>query len=203
MLIKICVLLGITLSLFSAEVYKTYFVYDCSEDYRFVAEVQTTEAWLFLPNKTSKLLRDDNKSFSYSVEDITYSYKGIEADLSVAQKRYHCKNDGIAATFERAKFDGVSFRAIGNEPGWILHIMPDNKVVFITNHGRVKTHFKVEKQFSEKNATEFRLRSKNNLLYLRIENRICRDTKTDRSYESSVYLNFDGHELRGCGQSLF
>ncbi len=134
---------------------------------------------------------------------ITFSLFSAEADLSVTQNRYHCKNDGIAATFECAKFEGVSFRAIGNEPGWILNIMPDNKVAFITNHGKVKTYFKVEKQFSEKNATEFILRSKNNLLYLRIENRVCRDSMTDRSYESSVYLNFDGHELRGCGQSLF
>ena len=203
MLFKLFVLLCISLSLFSVEGKKEYYVYTCSEGYRFVAEVQTAETWLFLPDKTVKLLRDDNAHQTYRVEGATYTYQGAQADLSVAKNRYHCKNDGIAATFERAKFEGVSFRAIGNEPGWILNIMPDNKVVFIINHGKVKTHFKVEKQFSEKNATEFRLRSKNNLLYLRIENRVCRDTMTDRIYESSVYLNFDGHELRGCGKSLF
>ena len=203
MLFKLLLFLCINLSVLSAEGKKEYFVYNCNEGYHFVAEVQTAEAWLFLPNKTLKLLRDDNEHQTYSAEGVSYRYKGAEADLSMAKNSYHCQNDGIAATFERAKFEGVAFRAIGNEPGWILNIMPDNKVVFITNLGKDKIHFKVEKQVSDKNSIEYRLRSNHNLLFLRIESRVCKDTMADREYESSVYLNFDGNELRGCGKGLF
>ena len=112
-------------------------------------------------------------------------------------------NDGIAARFEKAKFEGVSFRAIGNEPGWTLEFLSDKEVLLITNLGQDKTLFTVEEHYEAKNSTEYKLRSKHNSLYVRIEKRLCFDTMVEGSYESTVYLNFDGHELRGCGKALY
>ena len=113
------------------------------------------------------------------------------------------ENDGIAATFERAKLNGVTFRAIGNEPGWILDIISEEEVMLHTNLGQDKTMFKVVTTYKEKNVTEYKMKSENNTLFVRIENRVCKDTMVDRSYASTVYMNFDGHELRGCGKALY
>ena len=113
------------------------------------------------------------------------------------------ENDGIAATFERAKHNGVAFRAIGNEPGWILEITSDKEVLFLTNLGQDRTHFEVIEKFSDYNSTEYEMRSQYNVLYIRIENRRCQDTMVDRVYESTVYINFDGVNMTGCGKALF
>ncbi len=112
-------------------------------------------------------------------------------------------NDGIAATFERAKLNGVAFRAIGNEPGWILEISSDKEVLFLTNLGQDKTYFEVIDKFSEHDSTEYKMRSKQNFLLVRIEKRRCQDTMVDRVYESTVYINFDGVYMKGCGKALF
>ncbi len=109
------------------------------------------------------------------------------------------ENNGIAAVFERARAEGVLFRAIGNEPGWILEISSDKEVLFLTNLGQDRTHFEVIEKFSEYGATEYKMRSKHNFLLVRIEKRRCRDTMVDRVYESTVYINFDGVYMKGCG----
>ena len=112
------------------------------------------------------------------------------------------EHDGITAAFERARSEGVHFRAIGNEPGWILEISSDKEVMFLTNLGEDKTHFEVIDKFSEHGSTEYKMRSKYNFLLVRIEKRRCQDTMVDKVYESTVYINFDGVYMKGCGKVL-
>ncbi len=105
--------------------------------------------------------------------------------------------------FAEVKEKGVVFRAVGNEPGWVLEITSDKKVLFLTNDGEDKTYFEVTEKFSDHSSTEYKMRSENNLLYIRIENRRCQNTMVDRVYESTVYINFDGVNMKGCGKALF
>lgn len=122
--------------------------------------------------------------------------------LMVALSLYAESNEnGIEAKFEKAKQNGVTFRAVGNEPGWILEIS-SNDVLFLTNLGQDRTHFNVVKTFSEYNTREYEMHSKNNTLHVRIEKRRCQDTMVDRVYASTVYINFDGVNMTGCGKAL-
>ena len=179
---------------------KKVFVYHCNDNYTFSAEVSEDNAWLFLPKETLELSRAGNH---YKNAKTLFSNKGWDANLSLRDKQYHCKNDGIAATWEKAKLKGVAFRAVGNEPGWILEIYSDEKVDFWTANGQDKTGFKIIEQHSNITSTEYKMASKYNTLFVRIEARNCQDTMVQRSYESTVYINFDGSELRGCGQALY
>jgi len=110
--------------------------------------------------------------------------------------------DGVTAVFERARSEGVLFRAVGNEPGWILEISSDKEVLFLTNLGQDRTDFKIIEKFSEHGSTEYKMRSKHNFLLVRIEKRRCQDTMVDKVYESTVYINFDGVYMMGCGKAL-
>ncbi len=204
MLLKFLLLLFTSMHLLADVKESSFFVYNCTDKYNFVVEVQKDVAWLFLPNKTVKAAQQKSASGAkYSVDNIVFWSKGYEATLDDGKQKYYCKNDGIAATFERAKHKGVAFRAIGNEPGWTLEIISDNEVLFLTNLGQDKTHFKVTKKFSEHNSIEYEMHSKYNVLHVRIENRSCQDTMADRTYESTVYINFDGVNMQGCGKALF
>jgi len=199
---NIYLFLFLTASLLAGD--KEYFVYTCDHNYSYVAEVSEKEAWLFLPSKTVQTVaKGEGENKHYIAKGVRYKLKGFKAELTVVQKHYHCQNDGIAARFEKAKFEGVSFRAIGNEPSWTLEFLSDKEVLLITNLGQDKTNFVVQEHYEANNSTEYKLRSKYNSLYVRIENRVCFDTMVERSYESTVYLNFDGHELRGCGKALY
>ena len=204
MIVRLLLVFVMSLSLSAETKVKSIFVYNCSDNYKFVAEIQKDEAWLFLPSKTVKAKRDKSASGEkYSIGNIVYWSKGYEATLDDGEKRYQCKNDGIAATFERAKLSGVAFRAIGNEPGWILEVTSDREVLFLTNLGQDKTHFEVTEKFSDYSSTEYEMHSNHNVLHVRIENRRCQDTMVERTYESTVYINFDGVNMIGCGKALY
>ena len=105
--------------------------------------------------------------------------------------------------FAETKEMDVGFRAFGNEPGWILTIVSDKSAHFFTNAGEDKTEFEIIERFSAYGAVEYKMRSINNQLHVRIEKRRCQDTINDKLYKSTVYINFDGVNMKGCGKALF
>ena len=40
--------------------------------------------------------------------------------------------------WEKAREDGVQFRAVGNEPGWLIEIREDKKIRFINDYGSLE-----------------------------------------------------------------
>lgn len=40
--------------------------------------------------------------------------------------------------WQRAKEDGVQFRAVGNEPGWLVEIRDDQMIKFINDYGNLE-----------------------------------------------------------------
>ena len=204
MLIRLFFLLTLSLFLHANDIKSTVFVYNCTNNYHFVAELKKDEAWLFLPLKTLKVDKvESNSETIYTSDNTVFSYNGHKATLRVDKEHYSCQNDGITATFEKAKLDGVAFRGIGNEPGWVLEITSDKEVVLITNLGENTTTFEVTEKYLGTHATEYKMKSIHNTLFVRIENRECKDTMVDKTYESTVYINFDGINMQGCGKSLY
>jgi len=201
---RLFLLLLISLSLSANEEKSAVFVYNCNNNYNFVAELKNNEAWLFLPSKTVQVNKVESSSdVVYSSKKISYMHKGSKSTLTVDKKVYNCSNDAIAATFEKAKLSGVAFRAIGNEPGWILEMTLDKEVVLLTSLGTVRTNFTVVEKFSDGYSMEYKMKSTHNTLFVRIEKRACKDTMVDRTYESMVYINFDGVNMQGCGKALY
>lgn len=40
--------------------------------------------------------------------------------------------------WEKAKENGIQFRAVGNEPGWLIEIREDEKVRFVNDYGNLE-----------------------------------------------------------------
>ncbi len=95
------------------------FVYDCAEDYCFVACVEKNFVWLFLPTKTVSLPRvPSGVGDKFSDGKIMFWSRNQEALLKIADNvQYSCVNNPLKAVWEHAKLTGVDFRAVGNEPG--------------------------------------------------------------------------------------
>ena len=51
--------------------------------------------------------------------------------------------------FAEVKEKRAIFQAVGNEPGWVLEIISDKKMLFLTNGGESKTHFEITEKFYE------------------------------------------------------
>ena len=40
--------------------------------------------------------------------------------------------------WEKAEAEGIHFRAVGNEPGWLIEVRDDQKIKFVNNYGSLE-----------------------------------------------------------------
>ena len=102
-----------------------------------------------------------------------------------------------------AKLRGVAFRAIGQEPGWLLEMTTGDKILLVTNTGQTITEYPyVEPEvFQTQRKSIFSV--KPGELTVTIEGVKCRDTMSDEVFEVSVFIVLNGRQLNGCGRALY
>ncbi len=77
--------------------------------------------------------------------------------------------------WHKAKLRGVAFRAIGQEPGWLLEIKNGEEILIVTNYGQDKVAYPYVEPREDKAArrTVFQVDADTRVL---IEGRPCSDT---------------------------
>ncbi len=180
-------------------------VYECGDDYTFVARIQNDTAWVFLPGRTIALFQVTAESGAkYELGDIVLTIEGEEAQLhQVDVPEMACVNNRRSAIWEHAKLNGADFRAIGNEPGWHLVIYPD-RIVLVADYGAATYEFDTPEPTTDPTAaqTTYRTANDSHRLTLLIEGRRCMDTMSDEEFEVTVTVTIDGQTLLGCGRAL-
>jgi len=183
------------------------FVYECGGDYSFVARIEGEKAWLFLLGRTVPLPKVPSGSGAkYSNGQITLWSKGEEALMLFGEReRYTCRNNRVRSVWEHAKFNGVSFRAVGNEPGWHLEIYMQERMVLVTDYGESSLEFAVPEPDTDQRArtTTYSIQDGEHDLTILIEGRPCQDTMSGEEFEAAVTVTLNGRTLSGCGRSLF
>jgi len=101
-----------------------------------------------------------------------------------------------------AKLRGVSFRAIGQEPAWLLEITDGEKIYLVTAYGKSKITYPYVKPeiHPEERQTVFAVKDKN--LEVIIKGIPCSDIMSGEKFEVSVFIDVDGKQLKGCGRAL-
>ena len=108
------------------------YAFDCSGGPGFVITQVDSEAInLALPDGVRRLTRERTASGAqYSDGQITVWNKGQEAALEISGHTYTCVENRARSIREDARARGVEFRGTGNEPGWVLEVLPD-RIAFI------------------------------------------------------------------------
>ena len=101
-----------------------------------------------------------------------------------------------------AKLRGVAFRAVGQEPGWLLEIRNGEEILLVTDYGQNRIPFPYIDPQEDKTArkTVFPLNESSNIL---IEGKPCTDSMSGEAFEVTVTITLDSKTLRGCGRALF
>ena len=102
-----------------------------------------------------------------------------------------------------AKLRGVAFRAIGQEPGWLLEMTTGKKILLVTNTGQTRTEYAyVEPEvFQDQRKSVFSV--KQDEFKITIEGIICTDSMSGENFEVSVFIELNGKTLKGCGRALY
>ena len=116
----------------------------------------------------------------------------------------NCRNDSRAAVWEAAKLRGVSYRAIGQEPGWVLEIDRDQGFLLVSDYGSSRERIPYAEPLSNPATRTARYESQldGEVLVIEITGVDCRDSMSGESFESRVTVNWRNDQLQGCGRAL-
>lgn len=180
-------------------------MFECENDLSFVARLEGQTLWAFLPQQTLALEPTRTASGAKYQKAADYVWlKGDNAMVNYQQTLYkNCVNNRQEAIWQDAKFRGVSFRAVGNEPGWLIEITPNVHVKYFTNYGRFETVLPYKKPIETEQSSMFELTKNQNTLLFEIINKPCTDTMSGQKFASSVRGQFNGKAFSGCGRALF
>jgi hypothetical protein len=119
---------------------------------------------------------------------------GIEADRALAPW------NGIFFELTRDS----DFRAVGQEPGWLLEIRHAREMRLITDYGAdtAVTLVPPTETDSTTGARAYRAAAGARDLQVLIQPTACNDVMSGESYETTVTVTLDGHAYHGCGGPL-
>ena len=116
----------------------------------------------------------------------------------VAREQELTKND----VWHAARLRGVAFRAISQEPGWLLEIINGEGILLVTDYGKNRKSLPYVQPQEDKAArkTVFLLDDSSSVL---IEGKPCTDSMSGESFEVTVTVTQGEKTLQGCGRALF
>lgn len=106
-------------------------------------------------------------------------------------------------SWETARSAGVDFRAVGQEPGWLLDIYTRGIIKFAWDYGDNYAEFAIaEPTYPQEGATRYEAQSDGIALVVTIRRFPCNDGMSGQAYPSTVEVVVDGRTLNGCGRSV-
>ncbi|HYD86531.1 MAG TPA: hypothetical protein VEA80_03585 [Vitreimonas sp.] len=106
-------------------------------------------------------------------------------------------------SWEGARAAGVDFRAVGQEPGWILDIYTERRMRLVWDYGESAADFPLTPPtYPQEGATRYEAAQNGRTLAVTIRRAPCQDAMSGAPYPSTVEVVIDGRTLNGCGKSV-
>ena len=190
----------------AAETKAKTFVYECPDDFSFVARTETDKAWLFLPGTTLDLAQVQSASGTkYTNGSYTFWSKNNEAVIESEKiKHTGCKNNRARAIWEHAKLNGADFRAVGNEPGWYMEISNKQDILLVTDYGQQTYRFTsaIINSKPHERTTSYHAQSNGNSIEIVIKGMPCQDSMSGEAFSAAVSVLINNRRYMGCGKAL-
>jgi len=109
----------------------------------------------------------------------------------------------IDNVWHRAKLRGVAFRAIGQEPGWLLEITNGTDILLVTDYGQNRNSYPYVDPvvYQGERRTQYVLEGYG--IIVEIRGQRCTDVMSGEEFEVSVSIIMTDRQLEGCGRALF
>ncbi|MBY0563369.1 MAG: hypothetical protein K2P58_04200 [Hyphomonadaceae bacterium] len=102
-----------------------------------------------------------------------------------------------------ARAAGVDFRAVGQEPGWLLDIHQSERIVLVWDYGENGASFPLtEPTYPQEGATHYETQAGGRTLQITIRRMPCEDAMSGEAFPAQVEAVIDGRTLSGCGRSV-
>ncbi len=134
--------------------------------------------------------------------DTVFWSKGDEATLELDGETYTCRVNTSAGPWEHARATGVTFRALGNEPGWLLDIREGERIDFTYDYGEGSVAVPAPAPQKHGDTTVYEASTEAHTLNVVLKPQACTDTMSGEAYDYTVAVSLDGRAFEGCGRML-
>lgn len=101
-----------------------------------------------------------------------------------------------------ARARGVAYRGVGNEPGWVLEIIPPDRLVFLTGHGQERHEFGGAAVSGDaESGADYRAQRDDESIRALLTLEPCRDDMAGIQFDYSMVVEFGGRTYRGCADA--
>jgi putative lipoprotein len=109
----------------------------------------------------------------------------------------------VNSIWHKAKLRGVAFRAVGQEPGWLLEISDGAEILLVLDYGETRKSYPwVEPVvYQEERMTRYVIGEGE--LTIEIRGQRCQDVMSGEQFEVSVTIIMPDRQLAGCGRALY
>ncbi len=104
--------------------------------------------------------------------------------------------------WHKAKLRGVSFRAIGQEPGWLLEITTGTEILLVTDYGETRTAYPYVEPELDQEHRRTRFVTGDGAVEMLIEGKNCQDVMRGERFAVTVTVTLGERRLAGCGRAL-
>jgi membrane-bound inhibitor of C-type lysozyme len=112
-----------------------------------------------------------------------------------------CEERRAESLREDARARGVTFRALGNEPGWVLEAGPGTSLSWTTNYGESRYDFDSARRSTSGSATTYSAQQGTNAIKATLQAGRCMDDG-EIEFDHVATVEFEGQQLHGCGSRL-
>ena len=127
---------------------------------------------------------------------------GCSPQENVANPSATFDESSITDVWHKAKLRGVSFRAIGQEPGWLLEITTGTGIFLSTDYGQSKTHYQYTDPVVDVEDRRTLYITGDGDVEILIEGKDCKDSMSGEQFSVTVTVIIKEKQLAGCGRAL-
>ena len=106
----------------------------------------------------------------------------------------------ITNVWHKAKLRGVAFRAIGQEPAWLLEITEDSDIVLSTDYGQSINRYPYVEPAVRQDQRRTLYIIDDGMIEIEIRGQPCQDVMSGEEFSASVTIRTTDRELKGCGR---
>ena len=178
-------------------------VFECAQTSVSFYYLSPDDARLYLPDGPVELQQTRSASGARFVgEDIEFWDRGNRALLTLpGQATTECQvNDDRAPRDTLGRYP-VNFRALGNEPGWLLELS-DVEARLLTDYGQVRTVTPLPDAKAVGPGVSYDITADVTELIIHLEPAPCQDSMSGEDFDWTAVVTLDGQAFHGCGRAL-
>jgi uncharacterized membrane protein len=106
-------------------------------------------------------------------------------------------------SWDGARAAGVDFRAVGQEPGWMVDIHTQDRIALLLDYGQTLIQLpRSDPTYPVEGSTRYDVQGSGHTLAITIRRLPCQDVMSGEAYPATVEVVIDGRTLNGCGRSV-